>query len=359
MNSLNAKDFQFEIIKEAIKKDPSNNTVLSPISLLFPLALLRKGAKGQTLAEIQKVLNDSTNKNIYIDNLNQIYTEIKDEEEYLKIANAILTKIKINPHFWQNALSYDVNFDELKNSKQINNWVKGKTNNKIKNMIDNLNPSTVMAVLNALYFHDDWAEAFDPKKTSSQQFHLSNNTKKKVKMMYHEFKKVKYFGNDNYQAINLPYKNSKISATIVLPGKDTSINDFIANMSTGLFFSLFEGMNTQEIELYLPRIKLESSYELNDILTNLGIKEAFQNNADFSSMTEAKPFFINKINQKTFLEIDEKGTTAAAATLVEMFLSADAPSVMRCDRPYLIFITKYCPVIKKTLILFFAKIENP
>ena len=104
---------------------------------------------------------------------------------------------------------------------------------------------------------------------------------------------------------------------------------------------------------------MESSYELNDILTNLGIKEAFQNNADFSSMTEPKPFFINKINQKTFLEIDEKGTTAAAATLVEMFLSADAPSVMRCDRPYLIFITKYCPVIKKTLILFFAKIENP
>ena len=249
MNSLHVKDFQFEIIKEAIKKDPSNNTVLSPISLLFPLALLRKGAKGQTLAEIQKVLNDSTNKNIYIDNLNQIYTEIKDEEEYLKIANAILTKIKINPHFWQNALSYDVNFDELKNSKQINNWVKGKTNNKIKNMIDNLNPSTVMAVLNALYFHDDWAEAFDQKKTSSQQFHLSNNTKKKVKMMYHEFKKVKYFGNDNYQAINLPYKNSQISATIVLPGKDTSINDFIANMSTGLFFSLFEGMNTQESEL--------------------------------------------------------------------------------------------------------------
>ena len=359
MGSLQPKDFQFEIIKEAIKKDPSNNIVLSPISLLFPLALLSKGANGQTLTEIQKVLNDSTNKNIYIDNLNQIYKEIKDEEEYLKISNAILTEVKISPHFAQNALSYDVKFDDLKNPKQINNWVKEKTNNKIKNMIDNLDLRTVMAVLNELYFHDDWAEAFDSERTSSQYFYLSNNTKKKVKMMYHHFENAKYFENDNYQAINLPYKNSQISATIVLPGKDTSINDFITNMSTELFFSLFKGMYTNEIELYLPRIKLESSYELNDILTNLGIKEAFQNSADFSSMTEAKPFFINKINQKTFLEIDEKGTRAASSTFGEIICMAGPIYEMRCDRPYLVFLTKYCPVIKKTLILFCAKIENP
>ena len=93
---MNAKDFQFEIFKEAIKKDPSKNTVLSPISLLFPLAILSKGAKGQTLAELQKVLNDSTNKNIYLENLNQIFTSIKDEQ-CLKIANAILTKVKLTP----------------------------------------------------------------------------------------------------------------------------------------------------------------------------------------------------------------------------------------------------------------------
>ena len=85
---MNRKDFQFEIFKEAIKKNPSNNTVLSPISLLFPLAILSKGAKGQTLAELQKVLNDSTNKNIYLENLNQIFTSIKDEQ-CLKIANAL------------------------------------------------------------------------------------------------------------------------------------------------------------------------------------------------------------------------------------------------------------------------------
>ena len=78
--------------------------------------------------------------------------------------------------------------------------------------------------------------------------------------MYHKFEQVKYFENDNYQAINLPYRNTQISATIILPNKGNSINDFILNMSTGLFFSLFDGMNTKEVELYLPKIKLENSY---------------------------------------------------------------------------------------------------
>ena len=310
------------------------------------------------MTELLQILNDSTNKNIYIDNLEQIYKTIKDEE-CLKIANAILTKVKINTPFEQSAQSLDMKFDDLKNAKQINDWVKEKTDNKITNMINNLNAQTAMIILNALYFHDDWVEAFDPKNTKSEKFYLSNNKNKKVNLMYHKFNQAKYFENDNYQAINLPYKNSQISATIILPAKNTSVNDFIMNMSTGLFFSLFDGMNTKEVELYLPRIKLENSYELKDILINLGLIEAFQEKADFSSLTEAKPMFINKINQKTVLEMDEKGTTASTATFSEMFLAVSLPQVIRCDRPYLIFLTKHCPIIKKHLILLSAKIENP
>ena len=104
---------------------------------------------------------------------------------------------------------------------------------------------------------------------------------------------------------------------------------------------------------------MENSYELKDILINLGLIEAFQEKADFSSLTEAKPMFINKINQKTVLEMDEKGTTASTATFSEMFLAASGPQVMRYDRPYFIFLTKHCPIIKKHLILLSAKIENP
>ena len=93
--------------------------------------------------------------------------------------------------------------------------MKEKTENKITNIINNLNAATVLAVLNAIYFHGGWVEEFDEKETKSEKFYLSNNSTKKVNLMYHKFNQIKYFGNDNYQAINLLYKNSQISATII------------------------------------------------------------------------------------------------------------------------------------------------
>ena len=362
MDSIPLKDFQLEIFKESIKKNLSNNVVLSPMSLLFPLAILLKGAKGQTLLEFQKVLNDSANKNIYTENLNQIYNSIKNES-CLKIANAILTKVKVNNPFMQKGQSLNIKFDDLKNAKQVNDWVKEKTNGKITNIIDKIDPLCKMIILNALYFHDNWKYKFDLKKTSLKPFYLSDQKEKKVNLMYHFFKNVNYFQNEKFQAIKLLYNTSKISATIVLPPKSINTNDFILNMNTNNFFSLFHNMKTEDVELYLPRIKLQNSIVLNEMLDQLGLKEAFKENADFSSLTNYKPIFINNVNQKTYFEMDEKGTTAAAVTKVSLTLSISGnnkiPYVMKCDRPYFIFLTQYCPGIKKTLILFCAKIENP
>ena len=121
MKPLQVKDFQFTIFKEAIKKDPSKNIVLSPISLLFPLSILSKGAKGETLSEFQKALNDSKNQKIYIENLYQIYDTIKNEKCF-QIANSILTmdKVKVSNNFIEKGKSIDVEFDDLKNEQPIN-----------------------------------------------------------------------------------------------------------------------------------------------------------------------------------------------------------------------------------------------
>ena len=128
-------------------------------------------------------------------------------------------------------------------------------------------------------------------------------------------------------------------------------------------FSIFHNMKTEEVELYLPRIKLEKSMELNNMLNQLGLEEAFKEGADFSYLTDYKLIFFDKVLQKTYFEMDEKGTTAAAVTSVKLTLSQNCnkkiPFIMKCDRPYLIFLTQYCPKINKTLILFCAKIENP
>ena len=119
MNSANIKDFQLDIFKEAIKNNLSNNVVLSPISVLFPLSILSGGAKGKTLSEFENLLNDTSNKKVYIENLKEIYDTIKSDS-CLKIANAILTKIKVNPSFIQKGQSLNIKFDTLKDEKQVN-----------------------------------------------------------------------------------------------------------------------------------------------------------------------------------------------------------------------------------------------
>ena len=154
MNSIPLKDFQLEIFKEVIKKDLSNNVILSPISLLFPLAILSDGAKGKSLSEFQKVLNDSANKNIYTKNLIAIYNTIKNDS-CLKIDNSILTKVKVNALFIQKGQSLNIKFDTLKDAKQVNDWVKEKTNGQIPNIIGEIDPLIKMMILNILYFHDD------------------------------------------------------------------------------------------------------------------------------------------------------------------------------------------------------------
>jgi len=363
MEESPTKDFQFEIFKEAIKTLPSNNIVLSPISLLFPLAILSKGAKGQTLSEFQKVLNDSKNQNIYIEQLNQIYNSIK-AESCLKIANAVLTKVKVNNTFIERGKKIDVKFDDLKNANQVNDWVKEKTKKKIMKIIDHLDPSLALVILNALYFHDNWREKFDPKKTSIKPFHLSNQTTKNVNFMNHFFKDANYFENEKLQAVKLLYNQTKITATIILPKPNVNINDLMLNMTTNNFFALFQNTNTADVELYLPKLKLEKSYSLEAILNTLGLKESFSKDADFSDLTNFKPIFINNVSQKTFLEMDESGTIAVAVTNVGLTLSIGKSNqkiskIMKCDKPYLIFFTKYCPEIKKTLIIFCLKIENP
>jgi serpin B len=362
MISANTKDFQLDIFKEAIKNNLSNNVVLSPISVLFPLSILSGGAKGKTLSEFENLLNDSSNKKVYIENLNEIYNTIKTDS-CLKIANAILTKVKVNPSFIQKGQLLNIKFDTLKDEKQVNDWVKSKTEGKIAKIIDKIDPLVKMIVLNALYFHDDWKVQFNKARTKLEPFYLSDSKETKANLMFTHLKNANYIENGHFQAIKLLYNSSKITATIVLPAPNININDFILKIDTKFFFSIFHNTKTEEVMLYLPRIKLENSYGVTNMLKQLGLNDAFNETADFSALCDKEKLYIDSVTQKTYFEMDEKGTTAAAVTAVVMLMKGFShqkiPKVMRCDRPYLVFLTKYCPKINKTLLLFCAKIENP
>ena len=353
-------DFQDAIFKKAIKKSKNENLLISPMSLFLPLAILSKGAKDKTLNEFLKVLNDSKNENLYLNNLEEI-SKILKSDSHLKMANSILYNVKLEENFLQKVQNFDVKFDQLANLEQINNWVKEKTEGKIDKFTDKLDPTCPMVILNAIYFHDDWKEEFQHSDTSPQIFYLSNNKQKEIDFMSHKFNNAFYYQTETFQSIKLEYKKSDIMATIVLPNKNIKINDFVANMDSGSFFEM-SNYNTdrKNVKLYLPKIKFENSCDLNEILKELGLKEAFNHTADFSLISNIKPFFIKNVFQKNCLEMDEKGTTGASSTEVEMTLGLEAePIEMRCDRPYLVFLSKYILKIKKDVVLFSAKIENP
>ena len=353
-------EYQDLLFKKAIKKSKNNNLVISPISLFLPLALISKGAKEKTLNEFLKVLNDSSNKNFYLENLNEINTILKNDK-CLKITNSILTKIKLEENFIEKTKEFDILIEQFENLDKINNLIKEKTEGKIEKIIDKIEPSSLLIILNAIYFKDDWKEEFEHSETSSKIFYLSNNQQKNVDFMNHKFSNAFYYQTESFQSIKLEYKNSDIFATIVLPAKNIKINNFILNMNSNLFFDMSNyNSNRKNVNLFLPKIKLENFYNLNDLLKEMGLNEAFSNNANFSLLTEIKPFFIKNVFQKTCLEIDEKGTTAASGTIVEMTLGISSDSIeMKCERPFLIFLSKYSLKMKKDIILFAAKIENP
>ena len=250
----------------------------------------------------------------------------------------------------------------MKDAKQVNDWMKEKTSGKITKIIDSIDPLVKMMVLNALYFHDDWKIQFSKTRTKLEPFYSSNSKEIKANLMYYHFKNANYIQNSQFQAIKLLYNSSKISATIVLPAQNININDFILNIDTKFFFSIFHNTKTEEVILYLPRIKLENSYNLNNMLKQLGLNEAFKETADFSALCDKEKLYFDSVHQKTYFEMDEKGTTAAAVTSASKLsvgINQKIPAVMRCDRPYLVFLTQYCQKINKTLLLFCAKIENP
>ena len=353
-------DFQETIFKKAIKKTKNNNLLISPMSLFLPLAFLSKGAKDKTLNEFLKVLNDSKSENLYLDNLEEISNILKNDKS-LKIANSILSKVKIEDNFLENSKNFNIKIGSFENLEQINHWVKENTEGKIEKFTDNLDPSSPMVILNAIYFHDDWKEEFEHSKTSPQIFFLSDNKQKEVDFMNHTFENAFYYQTGTFQSIKLEYKNCEIMATIILPVKNIKINDFISNMNSSSFFDM-SNYNTDRktVKLYLPKIKLENSCDLNDLLKELGLKEALNINANFSLISKIKPFYIKNVFQNSCLEMDEKGTTGTSVTEVEMKLGLDSePIEMKCDRPYLVFLSKYSLKIKKDIILFSAKIENP
>lgn len=372
------------------------NLFLSPYSISTALAMTYGGAERRTAAQMAKVLRfpripykllhvvEKDRSTYYIEpelirktdlapafaRLQNSLTAEPEKKGYeLSIANALWPQkgfdfkaefINLVRMGYGAGLS-EVDFVAATESarKTINAWVEKKTKAKIKELIKKgmINNMTRLVLTNAIYFKGDWAEQFDESATRPAPFTLAGGEKIDVPMM-NQTEKFGYAEADNLQVIDMPYAGDDLSMTIFLPGKDRTLSDFEEKLTFKSLLPSLKGLRKREVNVSMPKFKVTSEFSMADILKSMGMTDAFAPGAaDFSGMNGRKDLYISAVVHKAFVEVNEEGTEAAAATVVGMALLSvrEKPPVFRADRPFLFLIRQN----KTGSILFIGRVVNP
>ena len=351
--------FQLSLFKEVNKDYKNKNLVISPLSIYQVLGLASNGANGATQLEMIDVLEE-----ISLGEINKINTEdlkTVSNSESVEIANAVMSKVTPLTNFANVCGNYNSPLEALLSADQVNSWVNEKTHGKITKMLDELDPNTVMILLNAVYFKGTWKYTFDKTKTIKNSFYNSNSEEKLIKVdKMFQAARLPFTENEEVQVVELPYNQDSMSALIILPKKGIDINEYIKKFDEQSLKLFSNNLENIIVELELPKFEINFEETLNQPLKNLGMELAFDSDkADFSNLTnEVSDIYISNVLHKTFLKVDEEGTEAAGATMVEMN-SRSMPVVvsMNVDRPFL-FLIKKNDLPENHDLVFMAKIEN-
>ena len=345
-----SNSFSFSLFGKVSAAELQKNTFLSPLSASFALGMVANGANGTTWDEIQTALKlggmTQPEVNSGYKSLIELLTSL-DPSVQMKIANSIWYRQNFAFHqtFFDTTKKYfnaevkGLNFSDVPASlNTINGWVSSATNDRIKKVLDGIDPNDVMFLINAIYFKGSWRDKFDVAKTTTETFTTSAGVAQSVRMM-NRTGKMSYTQSPQYQAVDLPYGNSAFSMTVVLPKAGQDINTLATSLSVSGWQSLITSLHVTEVALALPKLKLDYEVELKPTLKDLGMKAAFGNSqTDFSRMT-AGDVFISFVKQNSFVNVDEEGTEAAAVpTIGVQVVSMPTTMVMRVDRPYLFVI---------------------
>ncbi len=340
--------FGTKIFSELIKSDSGKNIFISPTSILFALGMTYNGSKGDTKLGFEKALEltGMTTEEINKGSNALIRTLVNsDPSVKLDIANSLWGKVgvKFNPDFiktnedFYKATTNTLDFSSATASKTINEWVSKSTQGKISQIVpEKIDSNTLLFLINAIYFKGAWTNKFDKDLTNQEDFNLTSGSKKKVDMMS-MYEKLPYYKGEKFQAISLPYGNENISMYVFLPNSDSNLDEFNKTLNNDDLSKWFGEFSKKNGSLKLPKFKLEYEKSLNESLKILGMTNAFDN-ADFSGMfTDATKTAISEVKHKTFVEVNEEGTEAAAVTGVTVGATSvmvDTPYEMNVDRPF-------------------------
>jgi serine protease inhibitor len=362
--------FGFKLFSEVLKNDRGeNNVFISPSSVAIALAMTYNGASGSTQQAMAKTLelqgmNLPEINSAYAAALKQLLDN-SDAKVQLNIANSLWANqevsfapdfLKRTQDFYQAKVS-NLNFKDAAASSTINNWVKENTKGKITKIVESIEPDQVLFLINAIYFKGNWSNEFDKTKTAQYPFYITSGRRKQHPMMSQEGD-YRYYESQQFQAVSLPYgKDGKISFYIFLPKQNSNLKAFYQNLNIENWEKWMTQFNKQKGFIRLPRFKTDYEVTLNESLKSLGMEEAFSNKANFSGM--GKNFAISQVKHKTFVEVNEEGTEAAAATSVGIVATSlreePEPFRMIVDRPF------FCAIRDNQTgnILFMGSIIEP
>jgi serpin B len=358
--------FGFELF-QGIVEEPSN-VMISPTSIAYALSMTYNGAAGETREAMAKTLEvqDLSLEDVNLGNLalsQSLGTADKNVE--LLLANSLWMRqgfpfkedfLERNRIYYE-ARAEELDFDDPETPSLINNWVEEKTREKITEIIGNLSPQHVMVLLNAIYFKGIWQKEFDPARTREQSFTLADGTQNMVPMMSMKGE-FSYFEDEGFQALKLPYGEGRLSMSVFLPGRESSLAELIDVLNFENWIAFMESFVVMEGNLFLPRFEFDYERELNEDLIAMGMGAAFDpDRADFSNMSELGPLFIALVKHKSAIEVNEEGTVAAAVTSVEMEVSAvrEDEFFMVCDHPFFFAISDE----ESGAILFMGTVADP
>lgn len=342
--------FSFALWKRVNSEQRDSNVFVSPLSASFSLGMAMNGAANQTLDEMRKGLQFGTaptaDINASYKSLIALLTSL-DKTVTMEIANSIWYRntFPFNQSFLDDGANYfgatikPLDFSDVSGSlAAINGWVNTQTKGKIPTILESIEPDNVMFLINAIYFKGSWRARFDPALTQDGTFHAVGGDQT-VRLM-HRHGTMSYAETPTYQAVDLPYGDSAFTMTVVLPKTGTSVETLASSLDATSWSTLTAGVHSADVDLFLPKLTMTWKRELSPDLKALGMQVPFTANADFTRMSSrGRELYISFVRQKTFVDINEEGTEAAAVTATGISVtSAPLTSVMRVDRPFMFVI---------------------
>ncbi len=370
--SASANRFGFDLYSIIAAESRGENIFISPLSISLALTMTYNGATGKTAAEMAEVLgvDGMELEEINISN-GRLMTELGGEIEdvRLDIANSLWARdgFTFKKTFLERTTSHykaeirSLDFSSSSARETINGWVSEKTQGMITELLDRIPADAILYLVNTIYFKGGWAKEFDAEETREEDFHISADRTKRVPMMRRSDKFL-YFEGADFKAVSLPYGEGRVSMHLFLPDEDSSLEEFHKGLDAENWKNWMGSYSKKRGSVALPRFKTEYRKLLNGPLIDLGMAGAFHaDEAAFDEMIETPlgNVAISRVIHQAVIEVDEKGTEAAAATAVEMKLTSvridEDPFVIVFDRPFFFAIRDN----RTGSILFMGSIADP